>query len=271
MSQSVCWTLQLMLKANPLYFRDFLQYQTLQELFRALFINSTLENCQHHDAQNVFIPFLTDEIEILKIASSEDRKLGSRLFQILLEEMIFMALRSQCVAYVILQFIGDNILKHDLRQQFDCDINVFDIMKELVDYIKRQEPIGNNLHEIKVELCFYILCQYLQTNPNKIYYFGQNLNLVEEILSRGIFKVPTLERGPRSKYNTKGIMKKALDMLSLLSKNEKNFSDVITFLLPIHKTGIWRNNKPSSWSLSATIKKRSHRYSGLKNLGCSKF
>lgn len=271
MCHTLCEIEQRILKADQRFYRDFLEYPNLRELFMIVFINHSLEKCDLYDPQIAYINLLNDVLEALRTAPSPGKEIGNTLFKIVFEEMVFTALRSQYVAYYILKFIADTLSKYDLKKHFDCDLNIFNLMKELVEHIKSQEATVNNLQDIKEEACFYILQQYLQMNPTKIQYFGQDLGLVEEILAKGIFQVPSLDRKQGPKYTSKNVVKKAFDMLSMLSRNEKNFETVVNFLLPIHRMGIWRNFKMSSWALSANIKRRSYQYAGLKNLGCSKY
>jgi len=269
--QSVCDILIRSLQNNPDSCQDFLNYGQLTELFMSLFINATLDNSSQFDGQNYFVGFLNELIETLGRLPSPQKKQGEILFKLIFENMIFAVLKSQCMSYALLKFVADFLSKYNLKHHFECDLDIFNIMTELVQYIKHQQhlPTGKNMEELKIEACFYILQQYLHRNQHYLQFFGQDLGLVSEILSNGIFKIPSLDKSQAPKYTNKTLIKRAFDMLSLLSMNEANFTSAINFLHVIHILGLWRNCKPSSWNLYAHIKRRSIEYSGLKNLGCT--
>jgi len=239
----------------------------------SIFINLTLDNSNNFEGQNAFVSFLNDTIEVLGRLSPSEKKQGEVLFQLIFEDMIFAVLKSQCMSYSILKFVADFLYKYNLKIHFQCDLNIFNIMTELVQYIKHHQQhlaASKNMEELKIEACFYILQQYLQNNQSYLQFFGQDLGLVSEILSNGVFKLPSLDKSQAPKYTSKSLIKRAFDMLSLLCMNEMNFTSAIDFLHAIHILGIWRNSKPSSWNLYSNVKRRSLQYSGLKNLGCSK-
>jgi len=269
--QNICDILTKSLSANQDFCQEFLNYHQLPQLFMSLFINVTLDNNNAFDGQNAFVSFLNELCETLGRLPSEQKKQGEILFRLIFENMIFAVLKSQCMSYIILKFVADFLCKYNLKHHFECDLDVFNIMTELVQYVKHQQNLATskNMEELKIEACFYILQQYLQRNQNYLHFFGQDLGLVSEILSNGVFRLPSLDKSQVPKYTSKSLIKRAFDMLSLLSMNEMNFTVAINFLHGIHILGIWRNCKPSSWNLYAHIKRRTIQYSGLKNLGCS--
>lgn len=256
-----------MLKCQSSYAKTFLLYPNLKELHHEVFINLSLNEIQNYDSQTYF----TNIISVLNdiVYASPEKEPIFNLFQILFEEIIFVALRNPGPTYVILKCVGDILKKYDLKHHFNCNIDIFNLMVQLVEYIKNHERTHNHTQTTKIEACFYILQHYLHNNLDKIDFFGQNLGLVKEILEEGVFKVPlNAQEGP--KYQTNENLKAAFNTLALLGKSERNFIAIANYLMAIHNTGIWRNSKNSSWALYANIKRRSHKYAGLKNLGCSK-
>ncbi|RZJ99797.1 MAG: hypothetical protein EOO43_25820, partial [Flavobacterium sp.] len=266
--QNICEILTKSLTANQEFCKEFLAYDQLQQLFMSLFINVILENLNASEGQHHFVLFLNELIETLGSGPDTQKKQGEILFKLIFEDMIFAVLKSQCMSYSLLKFVAEFLYKYNLKQHFDCDLNVFNIMTELVQYIKHQpyHTTSKSMEELKIEACFYILQQYLQRNQNYLQFFGQELGLISEILSHGIFRPLSLDRSQGPKYTSKSLIKRAFDNLSLLCMNEANFTAAISFLRGIHTLGIWRNCKPSSWNLYAHIKRRSSRYAGLKNL-----
>ena len=269
MCQNICDLTQRMLLVDLQIYQDFIKYKNLKELLTSLYINQALENHQNYDGQYAFKSLLYDILNILNQVSNEEKKNAEPLFQLLFEDILFLALRGQCASYIILKFFADFLNKYDLKKSFECDLNIFNVMNELVGYIKSQEFATKNLFETQMDACYYIIYQYLQANQDELQYFGQDLGLVEEILQVGIFQAPSLDRTQRPKYTNKNLIKKAFDMLSLLSRNENNLVSIINFLSPIHRRGIWRKRKKASWNLSSNVKRRTYQYAGLKNLGCS--
>ena len=144
-------------------------------------------------------------------------------------------------------------------------------MVQLIQLIKSYQGDSiSSVQENKIQACFYILKHHLINCQEQLEYFGQDLGLINEILSEGIFKTSTANEQEEPKYQSREMMKEAFETLSVLSRNEKNLITIIDFLLPIHQKSVWRSGKSSSWALSANIKRRCQKYSGLKNLGCSK-
>jgi len=268
--QNICDVTQKVLQIDLQLYKELLNYHYMKELLISLFINQKLESHQNYDGQSAFRSLLFEVLNILNQIPGEEKKESKLLLNLLFEEIIFLALKSQCASFVILRFFGELLYKFDLKRNFECDLNIFDIMTKLVQIMRSKDFATKNIFEIQIEVCYYIIFQFLETNQNKLQYFGQDLGLVEEILEIGVFQAPFLDRKQGPKYGNKNLIKKAFDVLSLLSRNEKNLISIINFLSPIHKRGIWRKKKKTSWNLSSNIKRRSYQYAGLKNLGCSK-
>jgi hypothetical protein len=267
LSQIIFDLLQRLIKMDNSFCRTFLDYEHLKELFEEIFINMVSDDNPYHETQTHFAAFMSFLLDILK--AFDEKQESSKLFDILFNYMIFAALKSKRAAFSILKHIGEIISKYDLNEHFNCDLNIFDIMKSLVDFMKSYKKSDSSMEEYKIEACIYMLNQYLYNNQDKLRYFGQDLGLVHEILANGLFKVPTLDRTHGPKYQVKGLINRAFSLLSLLGRDNDNLLEIKKFLMPIHEKGIWRQNKPSAWRLNANIKRRKHQFAGLKNMGCS--
>jgi len=56
---------------------------------------------------------------------------GSKLFKILFEEMISLSLKSNKIPYDILRYIAELLTRYNLKTNFNCDLDIFEIMKDL--------------------------------------------------------------------------------------------------------------------------------------------
>jgi len=269
LSQIIFDLLQRLIKMDNGFCRVFLDYERLQELYEEIFINLIPDDNQYYETHNHFGVFMTFLLDILK--GFEEKVDANRLFNILFNHMIFGALNSKKGAFFILRTIGEIISKYNLAQDFNCDLNIFDIMKSLVEFMKQHNKSENILEDYKIEACLYILHHYLCNNQDKLRYFGQELGLVHEILYNGLFKVPSLDRTDGPKYHTKTLVNKAFLILPLLGRDHENLLEIKKILMPIHEKGIWRQNKPSAWGLTSNVKRRKFQYAGLKNMGCSNY
>jgi len=260
--------LQNSLEINPNLHLTFLEYPHLRELFIQVYIKLAHEEVNNYEGQEGFSEFLFKIFET--VCTSQNKEACSGLFKLIFEEIIFLALRNPEPAFIILRFVLDFLDKYNLKTDFNCDIEIFNTMIQFTDFIKSLQRSHNQTQEIKTEVCFSILERYLLGNPDKSDFFGQDQGLVKEILTEGIFKVPSFDGQDGPKYQSKDLKTAAFAMLALLGTTQKNFSTIVDFLLPIHQTGIWRSAKPTAWNLSANIVRRTHKYAGLLNLGCSK-
>jgi len=199
-----------------------------------------------------------------------DKKHSSKLFQILLEEITFEAIESTKPAFRTLKVTAELLKTYDLKKQFDCSIDIFQLMVKIVKYIIGFHPSRNKHKEPKLEACFFIIYRYLEHNQERLEHFGQGEGLIEEILENGIFKLPTQNKKEKPKYQLKTLITIAFQTLTLLAKNERNLRSIMKFLLPMHMTNTWRGRKYSSWMLSSNSRKKTVNFAGLKNLGCSK-
>lgn len=258
------------LQINPTLHTTFLTYPNLRELFIQVYIKSVHEESSQFDGQEAFNLLLFSIFD--KLRASEDKQLGTDMFKFIFEELIFLALRTPEPAFIILRWIGDFFDKFDLKEDLGCDINVFNIIIKLVDFIKNCERSLKHTQSIKIEACFFILDRYLLNNRSKetFDFFGQDQGLIAEILNEGIFKVPSYDGQDGPKYQSKELKATAFSTLALLGETQRNFNTITSILLPIHQAGVWRSAKETSWNLTANIKRRSHKYAGLVNLGCSK-
>lgn len=260
--------IQKILKSNDNYHDTFLRYSELENLLIEIFMKLPHEEAINCECQENFINILSLCFKTLQ--KSSQKQIASHLFTLLFDDIFFRALNSHAPNFIILRFLGDVLSQYDMKNDFDCDIDVLNIMIQVSNSIKNHQRIKGHLSDTKLVVCFGILRKFLEKNTHQIEFFGQEQGLVYEILSQGILKAPTINGQDGPKYQGKSsLVQPAFELLLLLGKDQTNFKTITNFLLPIHKKGIWRNSKYSSWFLCANIKKRTHKYAGLKNLGCT--
>lgn len=261
--------LQSVVRNQKNFCKTFLLYPYLKELCYEIFINlSSEEFPSSSDMQDSFHIFLNVVLE--NVQNLPEKKCSSKLFQILLEQITFEAIESTKPAFKTLKVTAGLLKSYDLKKQFDCSIDIFQLMVKIVGYIVGFHPTRNKHKEPKLEACFFIIYRYLEHNEEKLEHFGQEEGLIEEILANGIFKVPTQNKKEKPKYQLKTLITIAFQTLTLLAKDERNLKSIIKFLLPMHMTNTWRGQKYASWALSSNNKKKTVNFAGLKNLGCSK-
>lgn len=261
--------LQSAVRTQKNFSKTFLVYPHLKELFYEIFINLSNEDfpsCQ--EIQSSFQVLMNVVLETVQ--NLPDKKYSSKLFQILFEEITFEAIESTKPALRVLRVTAELIKTYDLKKQFDCSIDIFQLLVKIVAYIISFHPTRNKHKEPKLEACFFIIHRYLEHNQERLEYFGQDEGLIEEILANGIFKLPTHDKKEKPKYQSKTLITIAFQTLQLLAKNDRNLKAIIRFLMPMHMTNIWRGRKYSSWVLASNGRKKTVNFAGLKNLGCSK-
>jgi len=256
--------IQKLLKSNHNHYQVLLCYPELKNLLTQVFLKLPHEEVPLYENQESLSKVLSLSFQTLQKSSQQQNTLLD-LLNLLFEDIFFKALGGSGPSYVILKFLGNILNEYDLKTDFGCDIDVLSIMIQVANFIKNHQRGKGYVYETKLGICFSMLQKFLERNPDQISFFGQKQGLVQEIMTQGIFK----EDGP--KYQNKAnLVHQAFELLALFAKDQTNFKAISDFLLSIHREGIWRSNKPSSWFISANIKRRSHKYAGLKNLGCSK-
>jgi len=268
MCQYLSEVIQKLLKANHNHYQALLRYPELENLLTQVFLKLPHEETPHYEGQESFAKALSLLFQILRKSSQKQNSLT--LLSLLFEDIFFKALDSSGPSYIILKFLSSILNEYDLKTDFGCDIDVLSIMIQVANLIKSHQQGKGFVYETKLGLCFFMLQKFLERNPDQISFFGQEQGLVQEILTQGVFRVPNINGEDGPKYQNKSNLVQAFELLAVFAKDQTNFKTISDFLLSIHCEGIWRGNKPSSWFISANIKRRSHKYAGLKNLGCSK-
>jgi len=260
--------IQKMLKSNSNYHETLLRYPELDNLLLEVFIKLPREEAMNFECQEAFTKILSLSFEALQ--QSSQKHIASHLFTLLFDDIFFKALNSNAPNFIILRFLGGILSEYNMKNDFDYDIDVLNIMIQVSNFIKNYQRGKGNLSETRMSVCFDILKNFLEKNTDQIEFFGQEQGLVSEILTQGILKAPTINGEDRPKYQGKNnLFEPAFQLLLSLGKDKSNFKTIKNFLLPIHQKGIWRKSKYFSWLLSGNIKKRTHKYAGLKNLGCT--
>ena len=244
----------------------FLLYPNLKNLYFEIFINLPQTDTDTSQVQEHFKGFMNTFLGVLK--NTPEKQLSNRMFKILFENLPVAAIESPKPATVALKYLAEILSEFNLKKDFDCSIDISFLISQITNQSKKLSE-----DESKIADSFTLLWQYLSNHESTVETLPEaSLELAKELLTKGLFGIGANEEICKPKYHSRDLVDLAFKILALLTKNTQCFKFVGDQLVKIHHEGIWRKHTYSSWNMSSSKSKRKTLvYSGLKNLGCSKY